>query len=1045
MGTLAHEAVSAARGRWRYLPLLLAGGVAAAQPAVAPDPDRTLSEYAYHYWTIDDGVPQNTVMGLAQDHSGYLWLATFEGLARFDGIHFRSYRNADFPGLHRGTTNLLLARDGALWVGTQADGVFRIGADGEVRAYGEAEGLPRPIVWSLAQDHEGRLWVGTVRGLCQLVGERFRCLDDADGVPATQISALHAHADGGLWIGTRDLGLLRLQAGAVERWHDVEGRGFGQIQDIASGPDGRVWVATFGAGLVEIDSERRRIWDTSDGLSSDLIHRVLVDAAGAVWVGTYGAGLNRLHEGRVEVLDSGAGLPNGHVQSLLVDREGGLWFGTSGGLNRLHAARFTAMSVREGLATRMARVVAEAADGTIWVGTDSDGVSVIRGRRVVEQVAMPTLPSGSVRALWPAAGGGMWVGTYGGGITRVGPDGEVQHYTKADGLPDDQVRALLEDRRRRLWIGMERGGAALLEDGVLTHFPRLGPRGATDVRAIAEAPDGAIWFGTYGSGLIRYTDGAMDTVPGMPDAIVFAIHFGEDGTWVGAEDGLWYHDGAGARRVGGAAGLDTAVFQVLPGAAGQLWLCTNRGILTIDESAAREGTEPLATRAYDRSDGMLSRQCNGASQPAGWSASDGRVWFPTADGVVWTSPAELPADPLPPLVVQEVRVDGVAQPTDRGIELAPGTRRLDIDYAALTFDAPRKVSYRYRLDGYDTGWIDAGSRRSASYNGLPPGRYQFQVIAGNADGVWNHDGIQLAVTQQPWLYQTRWFQAAMAGLALLLLMTFIRWRSRELRHRNEALEGMVDERTRKLAAANDDLAQTLGELRATQTKLVEAEKMAALGGLVAGVAHEINTPVGNAITVASHLKDRVRTRRSDEQSMVEGLHMIESNLERARQVVSSFKRVAVDRDRARRGRVVLAELIESVRLDLAHRLLAGQHRLAVSCPADLVIDSYPDVLHEVLAQLIDNSLEHAFDAPGGTIEIECRRIERGVALSYRDDGVGITEAARDHLFEPFFTSRRSSHPGLGLHIVYNHVTRILGGEIEHLPASGSHFRIVVPA
>jgi signal transduction histidine kinase len=627
-----------------------------------------------------------------------------------------------------------------------------------------------------------------------------------------------------------------------------------------------------------------------------------------------------------------------------------------------------------------------------------------------------------------------------------------------DGLASLTVRAVFEDSTGVAWVGGDRKGISRITDQGIERLSIEDDPRANDIRAISEAPDGSIWFGTYGRGLARYADGELKPIDFLREDIIFSIVFEPDGAaWIGGEDGLYRYAADGSiRAVATKKGLDGAVFQILDDRLGSLWLCTNRGVVRLNRQALLDGVETGPMRFFDNNQGMRSRQCNGATQPAGWRAKNGSLWFPMANGVSRVDPGRMLVDSrAPPVVIQDVRVDDriVKRNAEGLVEIPSGARRIEIDYAALTFIAPNKVSYRYYLEGHDDDWVNPGSLGTAFYNDLPPGQYTFRVTAANADGAQADVDASLTVVQLPKIYQAFWFKGLMLVFAVLLMVGYWRWRSRELRRRNAELRHLVEERTKRLSQANADLERMIDQLNATHDRLLESQKLASLGALVAGVAHEVNTPVGNSLTIATHLWERCEPLTSMTDSAIargeverfrKGLEMIQTNLERAGRVVASFKRIDVAKDDSQRRRFKLCEVLSDARLGLVQQIQTKGHTLEVECPEDLEMDSFPESIYELLTQLTVNSLQHAFPSTTGTIRISARQEGDQIELDYRDDGIGIDPVSRDRLFDPFFTSRRGSHAGLGMHIVYNIATQLLGGEVYCGDGPGAHFRILIP-
>jgi ligand-binding sensor domain-containing protein/signal transduction histidine kinase len=1022
--------------------------------ALAPDPKLRLSEFVQTRLDLDDGLPQNTVMALAQDANGFIWLGTFEGIANFDGQQFRRFTLEGTDGINRSVTQIVFSQDGSMWVGTQHAGVFRVFPDGRFESLSRAEGLPTDRIRKLYIDRQDRLWIGTHEGVCVWQSSSLDCNGSRWGVPwAKPVTGVTQTPDGSLWFGITGVGLVNHDGVDSRFWDEAGGKSLLNIAEITSGRDGRVWVGTFGQGLIEFDQGNFIAWDSEQGLAADLVGTLMVDEAGALWVGTYGAGMQRLYDGVLETLASDTGRPNSHIQSVMVDQEGSLWFGTSGGVSRLTQGKFSTLSTAEGLSASFVRAVAEDRNGGMWVGTDGGGVNLVENGEVIRVLRQAEIHSDSVRSVWPAADGGIWIGAFGGGLTRIGPQGNSRYYGADDGLSSLTIRALFEDSGGSLWIGGEGSGLDRLDADGFQNFSIADGLPPTGVRAITEAADGSIWFGTYGNGLARYINGAFETIEAMPEGIVFAIRFDIDGSaWIGTDNGLANIDIDGSiKRYPGIPQLGFAMFQILIDDDHQnLWLCTNHGVLSVRREDLLSDKPDPHIDLHDSGDGLRSRQCNGASQPAGWHAADGSLWFPTADGVSWIHPGNIPSNEIvPPVRMVSIKIDdqNIALPLADELVLQPHDRHLELGFAALTFIAPDQVTFRYRLLGLHDRWLETSDRREAVYHNLPPGEFIFQVIAANADGIWNTVGSELPITKFPYYYQTHWFKVLVVAGGLLVLTLAVRRRNLMQTRQRRRLEKMVTERT-------TDLEQTLGTLQTTQAQLVEAEKMAALGALVSGVAHELNTPVGNGVTVASHLMDQCRDlaehvdndeTRDRLEAQSKGLAVILGNLERAGSVIKSFKEVAVSKEQSTRRTFFLSQVLNKAVLNYTPQVQNLGHTMEVHCPESLQLDSYPKAVFDLFSHLTANSLAHAFGKNPGSITIDVKDGGDQVVIEYADNGPGFDDETRTRLFEPFFTRRRGGgHAGLGLHIVFNIVTRLLGGDISSPPGNGARFFVRLP-
>ena len=1151
------------RGNWliprpfhRLAGLALLAALLAPGPARALNPELALTQYGHRAWLADqtDGsLPQNFVFAILQTRDGYLWVGTQEGLARFDGVRFTVFNTRNTPALrHNDVWRLLEDRDGNLWIATSGGGLTRY-RDGVFTNYGREQGLSNDHVQALWQDAQGALWIGTRGGGLNRFHEgTFTVYAAKDGLTHDTVYALAGDAAGNLWIGTDGGGVTRLRDGRFTPFTTRQGLPHDTVYAIHADADGTVWFGT-GGGLAHLQGERITSYRVRDGLSNDNIRAIHRDRAGNLWLGTDGGGLNRFSKGRFAAFTSKQGLTGDSVGAIYEDREGSLWLGTdAGGLNRLKDTKFVGYGAPEGLANENARAILEDRDGALWVGTFG-GLFRYADGAFRHFTTKDGLANDVVLSLAQTRDGDVWAGTLGGGLSRY-RHGRFTRYSKAEGLTNDTVLALLEDRHGTLWAGTRSGGLHRFENGRFHAYTTADGLTSNDVRYLLESADGGLWIGTRGGGLNRYRDGtftALTQAQGLSSDLVLSLHEDATGTlWIGTFGGGLnrYRDGQFTRYTTQQGLPDDVVFQILEDARGQLWLSSNHGIARVSkqelEDVAAGRATTLRPTSYGLADGMRSNECNGAHQPAGWKARDGRLWFPTIRGIVAIAPEHVPVNATPPPVVLEsLLVNGKPVDMAGDLQLPPGRQALEFRYTALSYLAPERVQFRHKLEGFDEDWVQAGSRRDAHYTNLPPGRYTFRVQASNNDGVWNEAGASRAFRLAPLFWQRRSFYLvyvlalAAAGYAgmrlqrrrvdelqrrereLLRLMSERQQAEDALRAANRSLELRVidlsraqaqapagpqltvrplpDEGARpemgqlvhdfkqlleQLAArerdvqeardalerevaqksqANEDLQQALQQLRIAQTQLVQSEKLASLGALVAGVAHEINTPVGVGVTAASTLQDwaqRVQqqqaaatlTRSELDRFLAvagESTQILLKNLQRAADLIQSFKQVAVDQSSGERRRFELKGYIDEVLLSLAPKLNRTPHKVTVECPT-LTVDSYPGALAQILTNFISNSLAHAFP-PGrsGTMRVAVTREGDAVVLRYADDGIGIPPENLARIYDPFFTTKRGSGgSGLGMHIVYNLVTQLLGGTIHagSTEGQGTTFEVRFP-
>ena len=795
--------------------LLLLGAPEAAQ---ALDPGKAITQYMHDVWQTEQGLPQNTVTAVAETPDGYLWLGTREGLVRFDGVRFTVFDTRTTPELgHSWVLCLLVDQAGRLWVGTSGGGVVRL-EKGRFTRYAAEDGLPSEQVSALLEDRQGRLWVGTDGGgLARSEGSRFLREPSREALGSSVRALLED--DSGVWIATEE-GLARLQAGTLTSFTTAQGLSRQSVRALLRERNGALWIGT-DQGLNRLENGRFTVFTTKQGLSHDVVVALREDREGNLWIGTDGGGLNRLQDGRFTAFTTKEGLTNDSVFALHEDREGSLWIGTNlGGLNRLRDGRFTPFTTQEGLSNDFIRAVFEDRAGTVWIATEGGGLNRLKdGRFTAFTTKKGGLSNDTVFALLEDRAGSLWIGTDS-GLNRL-KDGRLDVFTANMGLSNDSVLALHEDHEGSLWIGTYAGGLNRLKDGRFTSFTTKEGLSNDTVNTIYEDRAGNLWIGTRGGGLNRLKDGrftAFTTRDGLSDNQVFALHEDREGSlWIGTYGGGLNRlkDGRFTAITRKQGLFDDVIHRIIEDGRGDVWMSCNKGIFRVSKRELDEVADGKRTRVvpvvYGTADGMRSAECNGGS-PAGWRTRKGTLWFPTTRGVVRIDPDHLPTNPLkPPVAIEEVRVDERVTSSAGGLRLPPGTQTLEIHYTALSLAAPSGVRFRYRLEGLDEAWVDAGLRRTAYYTRLPHGSYRFRVIACNNDGLWNEEGAALDFTVDPRFHEAGWFRGLVALLFVLVGPLFHRFRVRRLNRQKAVLERLVAERTAEVEAANAQLARLARE------------------------------------------------------------------------------------------------------------------------------------------------------------------------------------------------------------------------------------------
>lgn len=789
-------------------------------PAEALDPERRPTQYVQRVWRMEQGLPHDSVRAVLQTRDGYLWLGTYAGLARFDGVRFVVWDNRNSGLRHNEVRALAEWPAGVLWIGTTAGGLHRL-IDDRLEPF---EGIGDRTIEALEVVASDRLAVGTSAGLHWI--EPDRSVTRAEELAGTAIRDLLWDGSD-LWAAT-DRGLFHGGRAGFEAVDVREGRGAAHA--LGRTRDGRLWVGhgplLVGFEPAEGDSGTRpSLVESEVALLEDVwgeIQAIVEDRDGSLWVGSYGGGLYRRTSRGIERMSVEHGLVDHRPWALHEDREGGLWLGTRGGIARLSDGPAISLSAAEGLFGDLARSVFEDDDATIWIGGDG-GLSQVREGHVVRTFGTTDelLPLTTVLAILRDHEKRLWLGGIG-GIIEMDPEAGTfgPAIGVSSGLPTDRVRSLLEDASSRVWIGTE-SGVAVAEGGLASgraHVPaELADLDGEAVEFLGEDGDGRILIGLRTLGLRRWSEAGVEDLV-QPDRGVIGVRSAlahRDGTLLAGTigSGLLVRRPSGElHRLTTAEGLpDDAIWTLLP-VGDRIWMSSDRGVFAVPfraiDAVARGELERLSVEAWiGTEDGMKSRECNGGGRPAGLVSRDGRLWFPTSRGAVTIDPGAIDAPrEAPGVVLENVLVDRVrTSPAAGEIVVPPGARDLELSYTGLGFHDPSRLRFRYRLLGYQDEWLDVGPRRLALFANLPPGSYRFEVQVAPGEGNWNPIGAGLPLRVEPtWSERT---DARLGSVVLLVLglWAFGRWRSSQASARERHLREQVALRTRELRGANEEL------------------------------------------------------------------------------------------------------------------------------------------------------------------------------------------------------------------------------------------------
>ena len=816
---------------------------AVASPALSLDLGKSMTQYAHRVWGQEEGLFQPTVYSILQTRDGFLWLGTQDSLIRFDGIHFREFAEGQSI-LHGSLIRALTeGQQGDLWAGTLGGGVVRISSEGAVNQYSTANGLPSNSIFCLNKGRDGSIWAGTAEGLARISAAGVHTFSISDGLPFKRVRATCEAGDGTRWVAGLDFGLSHSDGSRFVRF---SGNGLAESESVTAlqcSSDGSVWAGT-PDGLVHIAGSASRRYSSENGLPDDEVLALTQSSDGALWIGTNN-GISRLHNGEISVYRTRDGLSHSQVLALALDREGSLWAGTKNGLDQFTDGKVTPYTSNEGLLSNDVGPVVEDANGRLWLGTLGRGLNFFDGRRFRSLTSRDGLSSNTILSLALDPDGDLWVGTSN-GLNRIHSTRVVASFGKSSGLQGHEIRAIFVDAQNSLWVGTEKG-LHHFQNGRFVHSPPPSKRLASPVIALSGGHSVPLFASFDGPGLYLLRDGkfshpSVETTRGID--CFFSDHKHRE-LWMGTlGSGLlrWKNDRVSHVYV--KDGLyDNRIYSILEDDASNFWLASSKGIFRLSHEeldAFADGKRKTVT-SLPFSTGQLRFECQSGVQPAACRTRDGKLWFSTTGGLVVLDPNNLRREGgvSPPVTITAMIANGTRLSFNRNPHLKPlDENNLEIRYAGLSFISPEKVTFRYRLVGYDRSWIDAGTRREAFYTNLPPGRFDFLVQARNADGVWSAKSASLQFVVEPKLYQRAWFAPVLLlGLALAIAAGY-RMRIRRLRNRFTLI---LAERTRIARELHDTLLQGLSgitmQLQALWTRMPPSREKRVLAEIIADAGH----------------------------------------------------------------------------------------------------------------------------------------------------------------------------------------------------------------
>ncbi len=976
---------------------------------------KRLSSLIMDQWTGRDGLVSNNLTSVKQTGSNFIWITSFNGILRFDGVSFNLYDKTNIPFLSSNAFYKTFEDSrGNLWFCSQSSGVIKYSN------HNFEQILPDSInslsVRSIAEDKEGNIWLGTNNeGLYIYRDDTLSKVGDKRFDLAI-IMDIVATDQGEIYIATNSDGLLKYKNGEVAKIAFNDRLSFDALNKLYLADDGTIYVGTL-EGLFYLKGDETGEIETLSGIS---VNDIEIDAYRNIWIAAeQGLFMVNLQTNDFKSFTDKDGLPGTQVSGLCFDHENSLWLSTKkAGLIRLRDGNFINVGVKQGLSSNNVNIVVEN-DGRFYVGCDDGKISIIDGNKAKSYDIQTENFNQGIRDIHFEKNGEVLIANYQGLLKKKGNQEtliDLNKYGVSNG-----IRRILKGSDGSIWLATRSSGVVKLTDaGDVQIYNSNNYLESNYILALEQNSEGDIYVGTHSGGVsVIRKNGEVENLPieeGKSGILIFNIYLLEDDHfWIATNIGIYKYENGVFNKVLLDEKLNAETIFDIEIINEYAWLTSNIGLIRVDtkdlESHFKQEIESVPGRIFDRYDGMASNECTGATRMT--LGSDNQLYIPTLGGVAILDPENVKInEQIPKVYITDFLTDFNARPIDNhnNLSIKPGIVRYEFKFTSLSFVAPPKVQFKYKLSGIDHNWIDADGEREVVYTNLPKGNYTFSVIASNNDGAWNETGANLRFRVEPFFYETAFFYFGMAVLVVLMVWGIIVLRVRTVEKRNAELKKLNEELDRFVYSASHDLRAPLSSVLG----LVEIARLETTIEAKQKCLNMINESVLKLDGFINDIIDYSRNQRIDI---------------KARQIDLEDE--------------INDALKELKYLDKENRI---EKIVEVDGDAGFITDARR--LNIVLKNIISNAIRyHDLEKNNPYININVQRNTNMATISISDNGIGIEQSHLENIFKMFYRADESSKgSGLGLYIVKETIDK-LGGHIEVEPqlGFGTTFTIKLPA